>query len=451
MRRRHALLSLAVFFGVGVHTPAASASNEGPARVEIPPLTATGEDVVVRSVRLAEIVVLAFENNLDLALAATATRRAAAVAREEEATLVPTLELGASYRTRDGRIQGSFGRLADGDFDTYQGWIGLSYKVNIGAKIHDAIAARSRGLQAVLSELDTEQRVILQVAELFADLELARTAVGVATQLAAESDSFVRITAARERAGLGSGADTARARAKLAADRREELDARQLWVEVSAGLATVLRLDPMILLEPAEGRILAWHLGPAPEAIERPDVESYRQAVDAAGHSRSAARWNLFAPELIAGAARIELGEAAGELAPRTDYGAALRWQLSLNKIAAIHRHEADAETAKLELQRIEDRVARETAVADRNVDLARQRIPIAEDGVTAAERNLRISNARFTGGTAIALEVFDAQNTLAHAWLNLAEAIVSSNLAQLRLLATTGHLGRENLPLPLR
>ncbi len=449
MRRFRALLSLAVILGAGVHAPAAEPG--GSASVKIPPLTANGGDTGARPIRLAEVVGLAFENNLDLALAATATRRAAAMAREEEGVLVPTLELGASYRTRDGRIQGSFGVLRDADFDTYQGWIGLSYKVNIGAKIHDAIAARKRRSEALFSELDTEQRVILQVAELFANLELARTAVGVAGQLAAESESFVRITAARERAGLGSGADTARARAKLAADRREELDARRLWVEVSAGLATALRLDPSILLEPAEDRILAWHLGPAPETIERPDVESLRQSVDAAGHSRSAAWWSLLGPELIAGAARIELGEEAGDLAPRTDYGAALRWKLSLNKVAAIHRHEADAETAKLELQRIEDRVARETAVADRNVGLARERIPIAEDGVTAAERNLRISNARFTGGTAIALEVFDAQNTLARAWLNLAEAIISSNLAQLQLLAATGHLGRESLPVPLR
>ena len=68
----------------------------------------------------------------------------------------------------------------------------------------------------------------------------------------------------------------------------------------------------------------------------------------------------------------------------------------------------------------------------------------MAKEGLASARANLNISMARFRAGTAIALEVFDAQDTLAQARLNLARSIVAFNTAQLSLLAATGAISRE-------
>ena len=76
----------------------------------------------------------------------------------------------------------------------------------------------------------------------------------------------------------------------------------------------------------------------------------------------------------------------------------------------------------------------------------ARDRIPLAADGVRAANDTLRLSEARFKAGTAIALEVIDAQDVLAQSRFNLARAIVDYNSAQARLLAASGELDRRSV-----
>lgn len=68
------------------------------------------------------------------------------------------------------------------------------------------------------------------------------------------------------------------------------------------------------------------------------------------------------------------------------------------------------------------------------------------------AEMNHRISQSRFREGTAIALEVLDAQQVIAQARLNLARHVVDFNLAQARLLAAAGLIDAENfqgIPIP--
>jgi len=53
---------------------------------------------------------------------------------------------------------------------------------------------------------------------------------------------------------------------------------------------------------------------------------------------------------------------------------------------------------------------------------------------------------ARFEAGTGLGIEVIEAQNAEARARLELAEAIVRYNLAQIELAASIGHLTPELL-----
>jgi len=407
-----------------------------------PPPDAQG----VRPLTLAEAVDLALAGNLDLALAAAERERAAASVLESRGALLPSLDLGAFFHTRDGRVQGSFGNLRDVDFDTYQYGAALTYRVNLGAQIHRASAARRQLDRATYERLEAEQRVLLDVAEAFHDVVLARIAVQVTEQLVADSTSFVAIATARERAGIGPGSDTARAEAKLAADRQEEVEARQLWVETSARLATILRLEPEVVLAPAEHRLAAWELEAGAVTDERPDVAAARQGVEAVGHTRAAAWWDLLAPELAAGVGRVQLGDDLDDMDGRSETAAGLFWRLSVDKLGGVRRRDAELDAARLQLQRVEDTAAAELEVRRHEVAGARQRLPLARAGVVAAERNLRISSTRFKGGTAIALEVFDAQNTLARARLALAATIVDLNLAQVRHLAASGTLAPSHL-----
>jgi outer membrane protein TolC len=81
----------------------------------------------------------------------------------------------------------------------------------------------------------------------------------------------------------------------------------------------------------------------------------------------------------------------------------------------------------------------------------AAARIPLARQGVAAAEKSLEYVLARFESGVdpdsaRIALELFDAQDALAESRLDLAGALVDFNVVQVQLLAAAGALSRDAL-----
>jgi len=433
---------------------AVAGAAESPAPfVKLPPIGIEATDVATRAISFDEVLEVALDQNLDLELARAEQELARARARGTASTLVPTLEFGGSTRQTDGRVQGSFGELRDVRFDTKSAHGALSYRVNLGARILDTLAARKELDAAVYGVLNTRQKLLLRVAELFNDLSLARVGFRIAKERADDSEQFLRIASARQRSGIGLGSDVALARAELAADRQDLIQAREIWETTSVRLAVVLRLDPGIFLVPAQERLEPLEVA-APiagkeaerNARHRPDVEAARRRQDAASKRSSSAWWDLAGPELSAELRETYIGDSVDDTGDRTNAGVFLGWTLSLEKFSAILERRAERTSAHLEALRTEERAAGESQRALSTLKASRQRLPLAQNGLEAAQASHRISLAQFKSGTAIALEVFDAADRLAGAQLDLARSIVNYNLSQVRLLAATGVLQLDQL-----
>ncbi len=110
-----------------------------------------------------------------------------------------------------------------------------------------------------------------------------------------------------------------------------------------------------------------------------------------------------------------------------------------------MRQRRAEEHGTKLQLARLTERAAGEIRRAEEDLAAADDRIPLAGNGLGAATDALRLSEARFKAGTAIALEVLDAQDVLAQARFSLAQAIVQCNAAQARLLAASGTIERAS------
>ena len=143
---------------------------------------------------------------------------------------------------------------------------------------------------------------------------------------------------------------------------------------------------------------------------------------------------------------RLQIGDTPDDLERRDQRAAFMLWNLSPVVFGEIRQRQAEQHRARLQLAQIEDRAAGEIRRAEQDVASARDRIPLAGDGFRAAADTLRLSEARFKAGTAIALEVLDAQDVLARARFDLARAIVELNAAQARLLAACGTIERASL-----
>lgn len=406
----------------------------------------------VATMSLGEAIDRAFRENLDLALARAEEEIARGKSYASYGRLLPALELGGLAERTRGRVQGSFGELRDVHFTTLEPQLALAFSVNIGREISESFAA-TRILDASnYRTLRTEQRLLLGVLELYESLLLSRTGVRIVEDLVKNSEEFLRIARARFEAGIGSGSDVSRAEAKLASDRQKLVLARRAWQEESVKLAVVLRTDPEILLDPSEDEPDTLLLAPSPQVDQeeyisrRPDVLAARLTEVASSDLRRAAWWDLLGPQIEAAVSRSYLGEEANDLKARTDYGVFLVWRISLERLGRIREKSAEEGRARHSYQVALDQAKSEIRIALQDVEAAQANIPLAREEFSAAQANHRISVSRFVEGTAIALEVLDAEDTLAEARFNLARAIVAYNQARARLLAAMGTIDRNLL-----
>ena len=179
----------------------------------------------------------------------------------------------------------------------------------------------------------------------------------------------------------------------------------------------------------------------------RPDVQAADRRADAAGSLASSAKWDLYSPELSAEVRSLQIGDTPGELNGRDERTAMVLWNLSPVLVGQLRQRQAEKHRTQLQLERLTEHAAGEIRRAEGDLTAADDRIPLAGEGLRAASDSHRLSEARFKAGTAIALEVFDAQDVFAHARFNLARAIVEFNTAQARLLAASGTIERASFP----
>ena len=434
----------------GVTVAAGERELSGMALEVEPPMIEAG---ATRSISFEEVLEIALAENVELKLARAEEQIAHARSRRANGMLVPELRLGAGSARTDGRVQGSFGQLADVKFDTVDPTVSLTYSVNLGARVLDSFAARSELDAATYAVLNTRQRLLLRIAELYNDLALAQVGVRIAREQTQDGEQFLRIAEARRRTGIGLGSDVARARAELARDRQGQIRAREIWEASSVRLAVTLRLETGPLLVASEPHLTpldfasAWQGTDLEEgARHRPDVNASRKRATAAARRFTSAWWDLAGPEINAELRETWIGENTGDLRHRRNNGIFVGWTLSLDKIARIQERDAERTTSRLESLRREDRAAGEARTALSGVRAAAERLPLAWDGLEAAQENHRISLAQFKSGTAIALVVLDAADLLAQSRLDVARSIVDYNLSQVRLLAATGVLEPELL-----
>lgn len=440
--------------------PSVTAAQEKPVlerfAVELAPPTGLVGDSSIRSLSLSQALDRALAENTTLALVRAEEQLARGTHLTAKATLYPALAVGLGARRLDGQVQGSFGELRDVSFSTYTGGVALVYGANIGARLKQAFAERQNLDAASLDTLETEQRLLFRVVELYQNLLLATVAVHISEEVVAGSEQFLTIVAAKTAGGLGLGADVARAEAKLATDRQHLLQARNLLVGTSTRLAVVLRLDVKTLLVPADAQLAPAHYleisggSSAANAPAPPDVRAAQKRAAATQQFLSAAKWDIYAPELRAEIEELTIGDTTSDLDGRSERRALLLWTFSPVAMRQLGQRRTEEHLARLRLTEAEDRAAGEIRRADAGLMTAKERIPLAGDGLRAARVTLRLSEARFRAGTAILLEVLDAQDVLAESRFNLAHAIVQYNTAQARLLAATGTIRRNSfVPIP--
>ncbi len=411
---------------------------------------------------------LADAGNLQVAFAREQVNQALARVDQANALWLPSVRGGVNYNRHEGAIQrvegaqiinsrGAFyAGLGAGGYGAGSPPIpGLYANFSLADALFQPLAARqfagSRGQAAMAATNDT----LLQVAINY--FELLRGVEDIVISQASRNDAqqLVDITRAYAETGQGLPSDANRARAELAIRLIDVQRARESQRVASARLAQLLRLDPLVVLDPADPAVVAIEVVcpdvPLKELIaqglsQRPELGEYRLLVSEAVIRLRRERVGVLLPSIVMGASYGGMGAGIDEkLAPfhdRLDVDAIAYWEMrnfGFGEAAARRGAQATVRASQFRQLAMMDQVAREVAEAYAQVQSRKNQMAIARFGIEAAMASHRQNLERIDEAKGLPIEVLQSIQSLAQARRECLRTVIDYNAAQFTLYRALG------------
>lgn len=416
---------------------------------------------------------LAGASNLQIAMARERVREAMAELAQAKVLWVPSLQAGVGYNRHEGQIQDTGGQVLDVSRNSLfvgggavasstpplaggsNGPARLGLDLSLSDVLFEPLAARQVARTAQFNSRATFNDSLLRVSLLYLLLTQAQAQVAIAQEAVGHAHELVRITGDFSQAGRGLEADAQRARAERAHWQQQLFFAREDVGVVSAELVRQLRLDPTVVLFPADAPLGPLELvdrdTPLDRLIgmavaQRPEMSRERAAVGESVARVRQERWRPWLPQLHLGVDAGGFGGGTGaffgDFSDRLDFDALAVWQvrnLGLGTQAQRARVRSLNQQARINFAKSRDLIAAEVAKGFRRLQARWQRIEAAKSQVRAAARALPLNFEGVLGGELRAIEVKQAIADLADARKAYLEAVVAYNQAQFELLRAIG------------
>jgi len=400
----------------------------------------------------------------------------------------------------EGSVRATEGNIVGVGFNTFQPSIAIQWVVNPGRVIYDIVAAKKRLSSAEHLEQSVTLATLRDASVQYYTLAFGQTRISAAHLGVQEAAELLRVNRLRLNTGTGVLADVLRAEARLAERRQDLMIALKDFYDTSVLLAVTLHLDSSVTLVPSVDNLEKTQLVREDLSIEetlgiavafRPELESFRNLIDAAVADRKKAWWtgfgptlsltyqyggitghanNVVAPEGVPGNLILNPASSSGSFSNNpfgngfikegilrgskrldgrddqtfsfTDQQratASAGWRLSLSTLGDLKSAKARELKALVRYERILDEVRAEAVAATQAARTYDQLIEFAGQQVTSAEEALRLSQANLQAGTMTTLDVLQAQDAATQARLRYAESVVRYNQSQIKLLAALG------------
>jgi len=415
---------------------------------------------------------LAGANNLQIAFAAERVQQAFARMDQADLIWVPSINAGLIYNNHAGRIQATEGSVIEVSRSSLfvgggavtassplTGSSGGPARMFVDLSLVDVffepLSARQAVRAAEATEATTFNDTLLQVAVAYLELLRAHSQVAIANETVDNAAKLAKITADFAREGAGLEADAERLRAELNGRHRELLQAKELVAVASAELVRLLRLDPAVILIPADEHVVPIDVvendTPLRDLISmaqnvRPEANRAYAAVDEAWLRARQERIRPWLPNVFAGFSGGGFGGGPGgsvsSFSDRTDFDLGAVWELQnfgLGNAARWREQQSVHLQAHLAADQTLDLIASEVSRAYHQVQLRREQIDITRLQVSSALRALQLNLDGIRGRTLRAIEAQQAISALAAARSQYLDSIVSSNQAQYELLRAIG------------
>lgn len=409
---------------------------------------ATASDLNL-SLKEAIEIALSPEGSTEVQIAEETIREVLARSQQSRAELLPHLgaSIGYQNQTRNLEAMGlqptSMFRPPTlvGPFTTFDARANLTQTIfNLGSLRR--FQASKVGVRVAETEKENiEELTAAQVARFYlealrnrARLDAARANLELATALADLAEN-------QKEAGMGTGIEVTRAQVQVSNEQQRVLGAEQQYRQ------SLLRLLKLIGIRLDTNLILTENLTNTPvqvadmeEALaialrSRSDLQARQKREEQADLDYRAARSDRI-PSLSGFAGYGTIGSGIDSAIPTWNLGVTL--ELPVFDGGRVDARRAEA-LSRLRRKRIEGQDLRrqielEIRLAFAGLNLAREQITVAEEGLQLAQQELEQARRRYQAGITSSLEVTDAQTRLERARENQITALFDYNLERINL-----------------
>lgn len=409
----------------------------------------------VLAVDLASALKLAQARNIDIAEAQQRIRANRGDLHASIGSALPTIGLGVSAVDLQGAVSGAGGTYQVGRFSRVSP-VGLAtWILNPGQAIFDILAARKQ-LDASKRESEaTRLSVERDVALAFYALARAQAHVAATQRRIEESEELARLAHAREQAGMGLALDTRRAEAIRDGARLAAIQGLNDYYAASVKLASMLNLDPAVMLVPAHSALQQQNWVRADESLEtllakafmqRPDLAAVRQRLGASDAAKAATLFAGLGPQLQGNGQLANTPPAAqvtDTMFRQQLYGASATLTLSASLIGRLQGANAAKALAGLEVERNLEAVRAGVVSAQQGRIASTRSLPLAAAQLQAAQSAYDLARTNLQAGTAVMHDVLLALNDLVSAREAYDLAVADDSETQVQLLYAIGETPR--------
>lgn len=318
---------------------------------------------------------------------------------------------------------------------------GLTTVLRFSDAIFEPLAARQVTEARQARVIAATNDALLGVAEAYMDLQHAAGRLAIAREAAANADQLAALAASYARTGAGLEADYRRALAERDRREAETEDAVGELEVASAELVRRTRLDPRVVVAPVEPAETVLRLVsdacPIDDLIvmglrNRPELSEGQVLVEATPVRLKQAKLRPYIPSLAfrysGGGFGGGRNDFFGDFASRSDADVNLYWELAnlgFTDRAVRQRRAAENEESRLQLVKLQDRIAAEVVRAEKLRVAAVRRMQRASNALPEATRSLELNFTNIRKGAGLPgatrpIEVLQPIQALAQARVGL-------------------------------
>lgn len=342
------------------------------------------------------------------------------------------------------------------------GGLGLNANWDFADGIYNAKSANLRSQSSLYMTQAERNQQLLKMIYAYYDLMTAQLNYNAYQKLVIQSDSIVQQIQIQVEGGLRYESELLLAKSNKNHLQVEMLNAKKDYNNASAALKKLLNIEQNVKLVSADESLLPLDFTAVLEPVEdsaylnRPEIKANELQFQALEMEQKKYTTGLLIPELNVGTYGSYFGRINGNVAPMFPaqypetqqlyptqaFNISLMWKIPLG--ALTYQGDKKSFDSKMRLNEIEAeqfkvQINEEIANATSDLQLGKEQIEIAKEGLDFTTEALNQSIERQKLGTAIPFEVFQAQQFFLQAQLDYLKTVSAYNNAQYALKVAKG------------